>query len=80
MHSAATISAVDISLVEPASLEDLSQISNELKLGIAEHENKDYLGNLIHMLNCGAGANVKWSNVGQLSNYNSPCFPGNSFI
>ncbi|KAF6039368.1 hypothetical protein EB796_002332 [Bugula neritina] len=32
-----------IPLVEPASLEDLSQISNELKLGIAEYENKDYL-------------------------------------
>ncbi|KAF6039365.1 hypothetical protein EB796_002329 [Bugula neritina] len=32
-----------IPLVEPASLEDLSQISNELKLGISEHENKDYL-------------------------------------
>jgi len=46
MHSAATISAVDIPLVEPASLEDLSQISNELKLGISEHENKDYLGSL----------------------------------
>jgi len=31
MHSAATISAVDIPLVEPASLEDLSQISNYLR-------------------------------------------------
>jgi len=58
MHSVVSISAVDIPLVEPASLEDLSQISNELKLGIAEHENKDYLGNLIHMVNSGARAKV----------------------